>query len=321
MMLARRNFIGLLGLHLAALSAPAQAQAEGYPAHRIKIISTVAAGGTIDVVARLIAQKLTESLGQTAYVEDIPGGGGKIGTAAAARAAPDGYTLLFVFNSFVTDISLYSRLSYDPLQDFVPVTLVATSPYVLTVHPSLAVGDVQDLIALLKANPGKYSYAAPGNLVDEMFRLSYGLDLVRVPFNSAPPAVASTIGGFTQLAFTSVGAAVPQVKAGKLRALAVTSGKRSSLLPDVPTLAEAGVSGLEAAFMQGVVVPAGTPKPIVARLQREIARIVALPDVAEKLAALGDEPVTNSPEQFAGYLKSEIVRWGEVIRKANLKVE
>lgn len=321
MLLGRRSLICALAAQLAVLSAPAQAQTASYPSHRIKIISPVAAGGTVDVVARLIAQKLSEKLGQAVYVEDIPGGGGKVGTVAAARAAPDGYTLLFVFNSFVTDISLYSDLSYDPLKDFAPVTLVAISPYVLTVHPSLAVQNVRDLIVLAKANPGKYSYAAPGNLVDEMFRLSYGLDLVRVPFNSAPPAVNSTIGGFTQMAFTSIGAAVPQVKAGKLRALAVTSAKRSALLPDVPTLAEAGVPGNEAAFMQGVVAPAATPKTIIARLQREIAAIVAMPDIAEKLAALGDEPVANSPDQFADYLKSEIARWGDVIRKANLKVD
>jgi tripartite-type tricarboxylate transporter receptor subunit TctC len=320
-MLTRRSVVHQL-VSLAALSAASAAStAETYPTRRVKIITTVAPGGTVDVLARLIAQKLSESLGQNFYVEDMPGGGGKMGAAAAARSAPDGYTILFVFNSFITDISLYSDVPYDPIKDFTPVTLVATSPYVLMVPPSLGVHSVQELLSLVRANPGKYSYAAPGNLVDEMFRLSNGLDIVRVPFNSAPPAIASTIGGFTQMAFTSIGAAVPNIKAGKLQALAVTSRKRLAALPDVPTLTEAGLPEPEASFMQGVVVPAGTPKEIVKRLQNEIARIVALPDVVEKLTALGLEPVADTPEEFGAYIKSEIARWGDIIRRSSLKVE
>ena len=190
---SRRSVVHQFGASLAALAAGSVANAETYPTHRVKIITTVAPGGTVDVLARLIAQKLSESLRQNFHVEDIPGGGGKMGAAAAARSAPDGYTLLFVFNSFITDVSLYSDVPYDPIKDFAPVTLVATSPYVLVVPPSLGVHSVQELLSLVRANPGKYSYAAPGNLVDEMFRLSNGLDIVRVPFNSAPPAIASTI--------------------------------------------------------------------------------------------------------------------------------
>jgi tripartite-type tricarboxylate transporter receptor subunit TctC len=320
-MLTRRSVARRLGLMLAAVAAAPVASAATYPTHRVKIITTVAAGGTVDVLARLIAEKLSESLGQSFYVEDMPGGGGKMGAAAAARSAPDGYTLLFVFNSFITDISLYSEVPYDPIKDFAPVTLVATSPYVLVVPPSLGVRSVQELLTLVKGNPGKYSYAAPGNLVDEMFRLANGLNMVRVPFNSAPPAIASTIGGFTQMAFTSIGAAVPNINAGKLLALAVTSHKRLVALPQVPTLTEAGVPEAEASFMQGVVVPAATPKEIIGRLQSEIARIVALPDIVGKLTALGLEPVANKPEQFGAYIKSEIARWGDIIRRSNLKVE
>ena len=318
---SRRSVVHQFGASLAALAAGSVANAETYPTHRVKIITTVAPGGTVDVLARLIAQKLSESLQQNFYVEDIPGGGGKMGAAAAARSAPDGYTILFVFNSFITDISLHSDVPYDPLKDFAPVTLVATSPYVLVVSPSLGVHSVQELLSLVRANPGKYSYAAPGNLVDEMFRLSNALDIVRVPFNSAPPAIASTIGGFTQMAFTSMGVAVPHIKAGKLQALAVTSHKRSAALPDVPTLAEAGLPEHEASFMQGVVVPAATPKEIVKQLRSEIARIVTLPDVIEKLTALGLEPVADSPEEFGAYIKSEIARWGDIIRRSNLRVE
>jgi tripartite-type tricarboxylate transporter receptor subunit TctC len=191
-MLTRRTAVRHFGASLATLAAASVASAaETYPARRVKIITTVAAGGTVDVLARLIAQKLSESLGQNFYVEDMPGGGGKMGAAAAARSAPDGYTILFVFNSFITDVSLYSDVPYDPIKDFAPVTLVATSPYVLVAPPSLGIHSVQELLSLVRANPGKYSYAAPGNLVDEMFRLSNGLDIVRVPFNSAPPAIAS----------------------------------------------------------------------------------------------------------------------------------
>ena len=317
----RRSIVHQFGASLAALAAGPVASAETYPTHRVKIITTVAPGGTVDVLARLIAQKLSESLGQNFYVEDIPGGGGKMGAAAAARSAPDGYTLLFVFNSFITDVSLYSDVPYDPITDFAPVTLVATSPYVLVVPPSLGVHSVQGLLSLVRANPGKYTYAAPGNLVDEMFRLSNGLDIVRVPFNSAPPAIASTIGGFTQMAFTSIGAAVPNINAGKLQALAVTSHNRSTALPEIPTLAEAGLPEHEASFMQGVVVPAATPKEIVKRLRSEIACIVALPDVVEKLTALGLVPVADTPEEFGAYIRSEIGRWGDIIRRSNLKVE
>ena len=318
---SRRSVVHQFGASLAALAAGSVANAETYPTHRVKIITTVAPGGTVDVLARLIAQKLSESLQQNFYVEDIPGGGGKMGAAAAARSAPDGYTLLFVFNSFITDVSLYSDVPYDPIKDFAPVTLVATSPYVLVVPPSLGVHSVQELLSLVRANPGKYNYAAPGNLVDEMFRLLNGLDIVRVPFNSAPPAIASTIGGFTQMAFTSIGAAVPNINAGKLQALAVTSHNRSAALSDVPTLAEAGLPEHEASFMQGVVVPAATPKDVVMRLQSEIARIVGLPDVIEKLTALGVEPVADTPEEFGAYIRSEIARWGDIIRRSNLKVE
>jgi tripartite-type tricarboxylate transporter receptor subunit TctC len=320
-MLTRRSLGRRLGVILAAVAAAPVASAASYPARRVKIITTVAAGGTVDVLARLVAEKLSERLGQNFYVEDMPGGGGKMGAAAAARSAPDGYTLLFVFNSFITDISLYREVPYDPIKDFAPVTLVATSPYVLVVPPSLGVRSVQELLALVKGNPGKYSYAAPGNLVDEMFRLANELDIVRVPFNSAPPAIASTIGGFTQMAFTSIGAAVPNINAGKLLALAVTSHKRLAALPQVPTLAEAGVPEAEASFMQGVVVPAATPKEIISRLQSEIAGIVALPDIVEKLTALGLEPVADKPEEFGAYIRSEIGRWGDIIRRSNLKVE
>ena len=262
----RRSVVHQFGASLATLAAGSVANAETYPTHRVRIITTVAPGGTVDVLARLIAQKLSESFGQNFYVEDIPGAGGKMGAATVARSPPDGYTILFVFNSFITDVSLYSDVPYDPVKDFAPVTLVATSHYVLVVPPSLGVRSVQELLSLVKANPGKYSYAAPGNLVDEMFRLSNGLDIVRVPFNSAPPAIASTIGGFTQMAFTSIGAAVPNIDAGKLQALAVTSHKRSAALPNVPTLAEAGLPEPEASFMQGVVVPVGTSKEIVKHL-------------------------------------------------------
>jgi tripartite-type tricarboxylate transporter receptor subunit TctC len=314
-----------IGVATAAGSSAAWGQA--YPTRPVRIIVSAAAGGPSDVIGRIVAQKLGERLGQQFYVENIPTAAGNVAVGMVARAAPDGYTLLSPTSAVVINPSLYANLSYDTLRDFAPVTLAAASPHVLTVNPELPVHSVQELIAFVKAAPGKYSYASPGTgttgqLAGELFKLSLGLDLVHVPFNGAAPAVLSTIGGHTPIMFSALPSAAPNIKDGKLRALAVTTAKRDPQFPDVPTLAEAGVPGQESEFIQCVLAPAGTPKEIVDRLYQEIARAMALPDVKERLAAIGFTPVANTPAEFAAELKAEVARWGKVIRDAKIpKIE
>src|SRR5215211_523275 len=311
---------------LLASASSAEKSSEAYPARPVKMIVPFAPGGPTDVIARVIGQKLSERLGKQFLVENRAGAGGNIGMGVAASAPADGYTLLVVSSSFVVNPSLYTNKSYDPYKDFAPITLAAASPNVLVVHPSIPVHNVKELIAYFKANPSKRSYASPGigttpHLSGELFRLSQGLDLVNVNLNGAGPTITSVVGGHTPVAFTATPPAAPHVKQGTLRALAVTSGKRSPALPDVPTMAEAGFPNQEADTLQGILAPAGTPKRIVDLLHREMVAILAMPDVKEKLSSLGFEPVGNTPEEFAARIKSEIARWGKVIKDANIKVE
>jgi tripartite-type tricarboxylate transporter receptor subunit TctC len=307
----------------AAAFAVAPASAAGYPDKPVKIIVPFAAGGPTDVMARLIAQKLSESLKQQFYVENHAGAGGNIGMTLAARAAPDGYTILVASSSFVVNPSLYAKNPYDAFKDFEPVTLAAASPNILVVNPELPVKTVKELVDLLKANPNKYSIANPGigttpQLAAELFKLALKLDATSVPFGGAAPAVQSTVAGHTPIAFAAMPPTAPQVTGGKLRALAVTSARRSPALPDVPTLAEAGIKEQESETMQGVLVPAKTPKAIVDQLNAEIAKAMALPDVKAKCAQLGFDPVADTPQEFAKYIKKEVERWDRVIKDANI---
>jgi tripartite-type tricarboxylate transporter receptor subunit TctC len=323
-----KNVARILGL-LATLivAGPSFAQtAGGYPDHPVKVIVPFAAAGPTDVMARLIAQKLSDHLGKQFYVENQPGAGGNIGMASAAKASPDGYTILFVSSSYVVNPSLYARIPYDPYTDFIPITVAGDSPNVLVVNPSLPVKNVRELVDLIKANPGKYSFASAGtgttpHLSGELFKLTFGLDIVHVPFNGAGPAIQSTVAGHTPIAFTALPPAAPLAKGGQLRALAVTGKTRSEALPDVPTMEEAGITGQEADTLQGVLVPARTPKDITDLLYHEIVKIVHEPDVKEKFAALGFDPVANSPEEFTAQIKVEIAKWGKVIKDANIKVD
>lgn len=324
MQTCRRHFLGLAaaaaGLPLAARMTAAQA----YPTRPVRIIVPFTAGGPATVMAHVIAQPLSESWGQSFYVENLPTGASNVGSATAAKSPPDGYTLLVVTPSFVINPSLYAKLAYDPIRDFAPVILAVASPHVLLVNPSFPAKNVKELVALAKANPGKYSYASAGTgqsaqLAAELFKLAFGLDIVHVPFNGGAPAVNSTMGGHTQMAFNALPSAAALIKEGKLRALAVTSGERAPEFPDVPTLAEAGAPGQESLYFQGIVAPAGTPKDIVDQLYREIEKILARPDVMDRLAAIGFGVTISSPEEFQIQLKAEAARWAKVIRDANIK--
>jgi tripartite-type tricarboxylate transporter receptor subunit TctC len=316
-----RGFVVLLAL---ACAGPAAAQV--YPAHPIRMIVPFAAGGPTDVIARIVAQKLSESWGQQIYVENVPSGGGNAGAALVAKAPPDGYTILVVSTGFIVNPSMYAKVPYDPIKDFAPVTLVASSPNVLSVHPDLPAKSVRELIDLVKANPGKFSFAQPGtgstpHLAGELFKLKFGLDLVMVPFNGAALAVNSTLGGHTPIVFTALPPAMANIKDGKLRGLAVLSLKRAAVLPEVPTMAEAGVPDQESDTLTGVVVPIGTPKEIIDRWNGEIARVVASPDIKQRLQDLGFEPVADAPAHFGERIKTEIAKWAKVVHDANIKAE
>jgi tripartite-type tricarboxylate transporter receptor subunit TctC len=289
------------------------------------MIVTFAAGGPTDVIGRIIAQKVSEAWGQQVVVENIAGAGGNIGLAAALRAPHDGYTIVAVSTGFIVNPSLYAKVPYQ-IKDFAPVSLVAASPNVITVHPSVQAKTVQELIALIKASPGKMSYAQPGigstpHLAAELFKLKFGLDLTMVPFGSAAPAVTSTIAGHTPVAFTALPPALANIQDGKLRALAVQAVKRNAGLPDVPTMAEAGVPDQESDTVTGIVALANTPKEIVERWHREIVRIVALPDVNARLRQLGFDPVGNSPAEYAERIRTEGAKWDKVAKEANIRID
>jgi tripartite-type tricarboxylate transporter receptor subunit TctC len=313
-----------VALCLALLAAPA-AFAQHYPSKPVRIIVPFPAGGPTDVVARLIAYNLSERLGQQFVIENQGGAAGNLGMGAAAKAAPDGYTILFVSSSYVVNPSLFAKPPYDPDKDFIPITKAGAAPHAVIVHPDVPAKSVKELVALMKANPGKYSIASPGlgttpSLSIEMFRQTFNLnEVVVVPFQGGGPSIQSTVAGHTPVSFQAIPPATALIQEGKLRALAVTAEKRATALPDVPTLKELGIEGQEAETMQGILVPAGTPKDIVALLEREIRAIVASPGVQEKMLAAGIEPDGGSSESFAAYIKAEIAKWKRVIVAAKIQ--
>jgi tripartite-type tricarboxylate transporter receptor subunit TctC len=320
----RRQFLHLAAGAAALPAVTRIAWAQAYPTRPVRAVVAFAPGGVTDTFARLMAQKLTEQLDKQVYVENIAGASGNIGTGQVAKAAPDGYTILFAFSSHVVNPTLFARVPYDPIKDFAPVTLAVASTTVLTVNPSVPAKTVKELVDLIRANPGKYSFGSAGagtqaHLAGEQFRLSLGLDLVHVPFGGGGPAVAAVVAGHTPISFVSPQAAMQHVREGTVRALAVTSKTRSQIFPNVPTMAEAGYSEIEGDGWVGILVPAGTPAEIIAILYRESAKILAQPDVKERLAALGYDLVASTPKEFAARIAAEIEMWAKVIRAANIK--
>lgn len=326
MMLNRRRCLQTLVAVTAAAAGTRVAWSQSYPARPVRLIVPFAPGGPNDLAARLIAQGLSDQLGKQFYVENIAGAGGNIGTAQAARAAPDGYTLLLVAPSYAANPSLFEKVAYDPYKSFDAVTMAVTAPTILTVHPSITARTVKELIDLIKAHPGKFSYASPGagtppHLLGELFRLSLQLDLVHVPFSSGGMAIGSTVAGHTPISFGALPPAVLHIKDGKLRAVALTSKTNSQVLPEVPTIAQAGYPDIAADIWSAVLVPAGTPKDIVALLQNEISEVIKLPAVRERMAPLGYEPVGNMPEDCSAQIALEITKWAKVIKDAGIKVQ
>jgi tripartite-type tricarboxylate transporter receptor subunit TctC len=322
----RRHVLASGAASIAAMAAGPRAFAQAYPTRPVRIIVPVSAGGPNDVSARMVAQKLTETWGHNVLVENMPGGSENIGMGAAARAKPDGYTLLFVAGAFTANPVLYAKIPYHPIKDFAPITLFASGPLVLSVHPSFPAKTVDELIAVVKANPGKYSFASSGaatqvRLVGEQFKLKHGLDLVHVPFNGGGPAINSAIGGHTPVIVTSLSAAAAVIRDGKLRGLAVTSRQRSPAVPDVPTMAETSNPELEAGSTQGLLAPAATPPEIVERWHREVVRIAALPDIKARLSSMGLSPIANTPQEFSAYIKADIVKWARIVKDANIRIE
>ncbi len=316
------------GLAAAALmgAAVTKAAAQGWPARPVKLIVGFAPGGPTDLVARLLAQKLAEATGKNFFVENVAGAGGNVGTMRAAHAAADGYTLLVTGGNITNNQYLFAKPGYDPLKDFDAVTLAAATPIVLAVHPSVPANTVKELVAWIRANPGKESYASPGTgtppqLVGALFQHALKLDLVHVPFDGGGTAVQATVGGHTPISFGAMAPAVPLIKAGQIRALAVTGKERSPALPDVPTMAEAGFPEVEGATWTAIVAPAGTPKDIISKLHDLIVQGLAQSDVRAKLAAMAYVPIGSSPQECTDFFKAELAKWGPVIEQAGLKAE
>ncbi len=307
----------------ALLLVTAAATAQTYPAKPIRLILPVAAGSTSDTIGRMVARSLSEGLGQQVVVDNQPGAGGNIGVPMAARAAPDGYTVLMISSAQAISPHIYSKLTYDIVRNFAPVTLIADGLYMLTVHPSVPARSVKALIALAHTRRGELTFGSAGvgtgtHLTGELFKTAAKIDLLHVPYRGMGPAISELVGGQISMAFLGLPSGLPQMQAGKVRALAVTSAARSNAVRELPTLAEAGLAGFEATTWQGLVVPANTSRDIIARLHAETLKALQAPELRERYAALGVEPVSNTPAQFAAYIQSEIAKWGRAVRSTGL---
>ena len=316
--------IGALAAGAFMLSCAAPTLAQEYPHKPIRIIVASSAGGGGDTMARLMAQALTPELGQQVIVDNRPGAGGNIGAALVAKATPDGYTLLFVFSGHATNPSLYRNLPFDTVRDFAPVVLLATNESVLVVHPALPVASVKELVALARKDPGKYTIAAlpssSQHLGSELFKLQAGIDLTFVPYKGNAAALADLLGGQIHVMFNTLAVTMPHVRNGKLRALAVAGAQRSRIAPELPTVSEAGLPGFAFNGWYGIVAPAGTPRPIIERLNQAMVKIVKSPEIAARITALGNEPVGSTPEAFDALIRQEIPKWAKVIKEAGITV-
>jgi len=315
-----------LSLSILALIFAATASAQSFPTKPIKIIVPFPAGGTVDFFARVISTKLSEALGQLVLVENRAGAGGNIAAEAVAKAAPDGYTLLMGSEIIAINTSLYSKIGYDPVKDLAPITLVGTVPNILIVHPSLPVNSVNDLIALAKKTPGKISFASTGqgtstHLSSELFKLMAHVDMLHVPYKGGPPAIADLISGQVNMMFINMPTGITHVRSGKAKIIAVSSIKRVSQLPDVPTVDQAGVKGFETSAWSGLYAPAGTPADIINRLNVEVVKILKQPSVRDQLMAQGAEPVGDTPEEFSRFTLAEISKWAKIIKISGAKVD
>jgi tripartite-type tricarboxylate transporter receptor subunit TctC len=329
-MTGSRRFRRLGAAILAALTllpAGVGAQgADGYPVKPIRFILPFPPGGGTDILGRLLSERLAARLGQPVVIENRGGAGGNVGAEAAAKSAPDGYTIVLVAPSLAISPSLYSKLAYDPVKDFSPVSLVATVPNVMVTHPSVPARTLSEFIALAKKKPGAMNFGSGGNgtsnhLAGELFNIVAGVRLVHVPYKGVNLAMNDVMAGEVQLVVIGIPAAAPHIKAGKLRALAVIDSRRAAALPEVPTVAEAGLPGFEVTTWYGVLTPAGTPRPIVTRLNAEIVKVMQAPEMKDRLASMATEPVTSTPEAFAELIRQEIVKWGKVVRAAGLKAD
>ena len=311
---------------LLAASTIAQAQQPTYPTKTIRLVVPLVAGGPTDILARLIAYPLGERLGHQVVVDNRPGAGGNIGAEMVAKSPPDGYTLFMGTSGPISiNVSLYPKIGYDPLRDFAPIILAASAPFVVVVHPALPVNNIKQLIALAKTKPGQLNYGqvpgAAAHLASELFKMSAGVDMVFVPYKGAAPANNDLVAGQIQLSFASTPGAMPLVKGGRLKALAISSAKRIAKLPDLPTIAESGIAGYEASVWYGIVAPAKTPPEIVARLYKESAAILQERVTREKMDANDFEATVLNPEQFGAFIRSEIAKWGKVVKATGARAE
>ena len=308
-----------------AFSDPASAQ-PAYPQKPIRMVVPFPAGGGTDILARLVGQKMSEALGQQIITENRPGAGGTIGTDVASKAPADGYTIIMVSGSHAINPGLYLKLPYDTVNDFAPISQLATSPGILVVHPALPVKTVRDLITLARAKPGQLNYASAGSgtpphLAGELFKTMARVDIVHIPYKGNVPAFADMLAGQVSLSFPSMPSAVPHLKSGRLRALGVTTAKRSPAAPNIPTIAESGLPGYESTSWYGMLAPARTPPAIVTRLHEVIVAVLASPDMKDKLGSQGLDPVGNTPQQFAAVIKSEITKWAKVVKASGARPE